>query len=285
MSGGPDSLALLLIAQDAMPGRIAAATVDHGLRPEAADEARFVAAICATRAIPHDILRPATPISGNLQSAARAARYALLGDWADRRGLPFIATAHHADDQLETLLMRLARGSGLSGLSGIRRRHGRLLRPLLDMRKAELVACCAGAGLEPVDDPSNRDDAFDRVRMRSFLAQTGSMLSAAAAVRSADALAEADAALRWAVAQAATDAMLTAPDGSITLHAAAFPREIQRRLLADALARLGEDPRGDTLSDALDRLRAGAPCSVGAHLCRPVGGGWHIAPAPPRRGR
>ncbi len=267
-----------------MPGRIAVATVDHGLRPEAAAEADFVAEICTVRSIPHEILRPATPITGNLQSGAREVRYALLNDWAGRSGLPFIATAHHADDQLETLLMRLARGSGLPGFSGIRRRNGHILRPLLDFTKAELIACCANAKLAPVDDPGNCDPAFDRARMRALLASAPDSFTPAAAVRSADALAEADAALRWIIAREAANAIMWDGDDSLALHISNYPREIQRRLLAEALVRLGEAPRGDTLSEALDRLRAGEQCSVGASLCIPKCDAWHIGPAPARRG-
>ncbi len=268
-----------------MPGRIAAATVDHGLRPEAADEAAYVADSCAARSIPHEILRLSKPIAGNIQAAARAARYELLEAWADRSDLRFVATAHHADDQLETLLMRLARGSGLSGLSGIRRRNGAILRPLLGFTKAELIACCAAAGLSPVDDPSNRDDAFDRVRMRALLSRAPDIFPPAAAVRTADAMAEADAALRWVAEREQSLALEHAPDGTLLLAAAAFPHEIQRRLLAAALAELGEHPRGETLAEALGRLRSGQPCSVGAAMCRPDGERWRLGPAPPRRGR
>lgn len=266
-----------------MPGRIAAATVDHGLRPEAADEAAFVGSLCAERSIPHDILRPERPITGNIQSAARSARYDLLARWAERSSLPLIATAHHADDQLETLLMRLVRGSGLSGLSGIRRRNGAVVRPLLDWTKAELAAVCREAGLTPIEDPSNRDEAFDRVRMRAVLAKGPAIFPAAAVTRSADALAEADAAIRWIVEREA--GLAISEDGrGLALRAAAYPREIQRRLLAEALDRLGERPRGDALSDALDRLRSGRQCSLGATLCTPETDAWHLRPAPPRRG-
>ena len=120
VSGGPDSLALLLLAHAARPGRIRAATVDHGLRAESAAEARFVAEICAHRGIPHAILPPpAAPLAAG-QAAARAFRYARLDRWCAHHRLSFLLTGHHANDQAETLLMRLARGSGVAGLSGIR---------------------------------------------------------------------------------------------------------------------------------------------------------------------
>ena len=285
VSGGPDSLALLLLAQQAMPGRIAAATVDHRLRPESAAEAAFVAGICASQSIPHHILTPYQPITGNVQSAAREMRYRLLKDWADAQALPFIATAHHADDQLETLLMRLARGSGLSGLAGIRRRNGPVLRPLLAFEKMELVAICRAAGLTPVNDPSNSDHAFDRVRMRRLLADHAQAFAPRAAQRTADAMQQAEAALQWVVHREAAQAIAPDDADGLLLHAAPYPREIQRRLLAEAMARLGDPPRGDRLNSALDRLRSGQPCSLGAHLCVPADGAWHITPAPPRAQR
>jgi len=124
VSGGPDSLALMLLAH-AVPGlTVTALTVDHGLRPEAAEEARFVAALAAARGIAHHILPVRVEDCGQgVQAAARAARYAALGGWCASAGVGLLATAHHADDQAETLLMRLARGAGVGGLAGIRRKR------------------------------------------------------------------------------------------------------------------------------------------------------------------
>ena len=120
VSGGPDSLALLLLAAAARPTMVEAATVDHGLRAGSADEARMVAGICKQLGVPHRTLLadwPEAPTT-NIQAAARAMRYRLLNEWAIDRGLPAVATAHHADDQAETLLMRLVRGAGVGGLGG-----------------------------------------------------------------------------------------------------------------------------------------------------------------------
>ena len=169
VSGGPDSLALLLLACTAFPKRIAVASVDHGTREAAAAECAFVARLCDEREVPHDTLTVAHMKPGNLQSSARAARYALLDDWRLRRNLDWIGTGHHADDQFETLLMRLARGSGIDGLSGVREVRGTVLRPLLGFRKTELEAIVAAHGIDPVRDPSNEDAAFDRVRIRAAL--------------------------------------------------------------------------------------------------------------------
>ena len=147
VSGGPDSLALLILLHKTMPDRVVAATVDHALRPESADEAQYVQRMCKDMHVPHVILSPAEKISGNIQSAARAARYALLAQAAEQHDCAYIATAHHADDQLETVLMRLARGSGVDGLSAIRSTNGKILRPLLGFTKDELISICAAAGL------------------------------------------------------------------------------------------------------------------------------------------
>ena len=163
------------MAAAALPERVEAATVDHGLRPESADEARDVAEICSALGVPHEILT-VTVEPGNLQSAARSARYAALAGWMERRNLTALATAHHADDQAETLLMRLNRASGVAGLAGVRARglvpgtELPLLRPLLGWRRTELGAIVAAAGVVPAQDPSNSNDRFDRVRLRKELA-------------------------------------------------------------------------------------------------------------------
>src|SRR6187549_1955099 len=176
VSGGPDSLAMLLLAEASIPGRFEVATVDHGLRAASAGECAMVAKICSARGIPCAILR-VTLAAGNLQNEARKARYAALAAWAEHRVLSAIATAHHADDQAETLLMRLNRGSGLAGLTGVREARFMpgsavsVIRPLLAFRRRELGELVAAAGLEPVQDPSNVDARFDRARIRGALAE------------------------------------------------------------------------------------------------------------------
>lgn len=174
VSGGPDSLALLLLAHAAFPGVVEAATVDHQLRRESAAEAQFVATVCADLGVQHKIL-PVKVEAGNLQQEAREARYQALSKWMARRRLTALATAHHADDQTETLLVRLNRGSGLSGLAGIRSTTSapggaRLVRPLLQWRRSELDAIVSAAGIDAVADPSNADPRYDRARMRLSLA-------------------------------------------------------------------------------------------------------------------
>lgn len=170
-------MALLVLAHRMLAGKFEVATVDHGLRPEAAEECALVARACTERGIECQVLRVQVG-EGNLQDRARAARYSALGTWAQKRGLAAIATAHHADDQAETLLMRLNRGSGLAGLAGIRsstRIEGcavPVIRPLLHFRRKDLRDIVDGAEMPFVDDPSNRDESFDRVRLRRALEST-----------------------------------------------------------------------------------------------------------------
>ncbi len=196
VSGGPDSIALLLLAHDTLPDRIAAATVDHGLRPEAAAEARFVAELCADRGIPHATLVVTVADDGGGHSGLGPCG-PLCGPsrMGAGRGLAALATAHHADDQAETLLMRLARGAGLAGLAGVRalRRTESVpvVRPLLGWRKAELVGIVESAGILPVADPSNADPRYDRTAARTLMAGTD-WLDPARLARVAAHLAEAE---------------------------------------------------------------------------------------------
>jgi tRNA(Ile)-lysidine synthase len=287
VSGGPDSLALLLLATTARPGRVVAATVDHGLRPESADEAAMVADVCRQLSVPHRIARVTVTNTGEgLQAAARSARYAALSSWARNEGAQWLATAHHLDDQAETVLMRLARGSGVTGLSGIRalRRMGRslsLVRPLLGWRKTELIEIVERTGLVPVDDPSNTDPRFDRSRARALLAGGWPPSDRLAAV--AARLAEADAALDWQVARLAQD-RLTLSERSGKLDASGIPRELRRRLLLMAITALvpGREPRGDELDRLLDRLDGGNTSTLGGVRIQ-AGRPWLLSIAPPHR--
>ena len=287
VSGGPDSLALLLLAHALMPDRIAAASVDHGLRPESALEAKMVARVCAELGVPHEVLSVHVP-QGNVQAEARLVRYAALGAWLGRAGLAALVTAHHADDQAETLIMRLNRGSGVAGLAGTRA-VGRvpgsaqpLLRPLLGWRKAELAGIVAEAGLAAVQDPSNSDARFDRARLRADLARTH-WLDIEAVAASAGHLADADAALDWAAAREWQDCVVKAPMG-LTYRPQA-PRAIALRVIARIVTELdGEAPRGSAAARVFDSLRARQPASIGNLVARAGSDGWTFAKAPKRRG-
>jgi tRNA(Ile)-lysidine synthase len=289
VSGGPDSLALLLLAHAALPGRIAAATFDHGLRAESAAEAEQLAAICYDLGVPHAILTRDAADAGRGQAAARGWRYAALARWCAGRGLPWLLTAHHADDQAETLLMRLARGAGVGGLSGIRPvrplAHAVTLgRPLLGFAKAELVAIVQAAGLQAVDDPSNRDPAYDRTHARALLA-TADWLDPARIAAAADNLRAADGALAWAASCA------WAERATIDAQGAAFspeglPEEIRRRLVETALRLVAPLPDPGHDGPELTRFIATLGDGGKGTLAGVVGQGgpvWRFTPAPPRR--
>jgi tRNA(Ile)-lysidine synthase len=202
VSGGPDSVALLhLLAHWKHRPPLAAATVDHRLRPESATEADAVAAQAARLGIPHAVLSWADskPMAG-LQEAARDARYSLLTRHAGEIGASHLTTAHTMNDQAETVLMRMASGSGLTGLAGMRRERNLdgiiHVRPLLGVEKRELVEYCTRHGLAYVTDPSNASDRFTRVRWRKAMpALAAEGLTAARLAALADRLARADEAL------------------------------------------------------------------------------------------
>ncbi|WP_448662974.1 tRNA lysidine(34) synthetase TilS [Sphingomonas sp. CJ20] len=299
VSGGADSMAMLVLARAAFPGQVAAATVDHQLRAAAAAEAAMVARHCAVLGIPHATLLPDAPIMGaSIQAQARAARYRLLAHWAGTHGISALATAHHADDQAETFLMRAARGSGVTGLSGIRARavlaEGppavALLRPLLGCRAAALRALAHATGTPFVDDPSNADPRHDRTRFRQMLAANpdldvmGLAASAAFAVEAEAALA-ALADRYWSDnAQIARDAVrlaLHAPATRDTLRRLAR-RGIgeTRRILAIAEPAWSDSANVEPLLDALAEGKSATQAGV---LVSPAYNIWDFRGAPPRR--
>src|ERR1700731_2633554 len=179
VSGGPDSIALMWLAARwrstlARGPRLIAVTVDHGLRPEASREARDVKRLARTLDLPHRTLRwSGTKPKTGLPAAARAARYRLLAQAARAAGATHILTAHTRDDQAETLLMRMLRGSGIAGLAAMAReseREGVLLaRPLLDVSKSQLVATLKKAKVGFVDNPTNHDTSLTRPRLRALM--------------------------------------------------------------------------------------------------------------------
>lgn len=294
VSGGPDSLALLLLAAQARPRAVEAATVDHALRPDSRAEAEIVAQVCQRLGIPHTIL---TVLWGEkpesaLQERARLMRYRLLGEWARERGVMALVTAHHLDDQAETLLMRLARGAGVRGLAGMRRTARvpgvgiAVVRPLLGWRRFELEAVCAAAGLEPIRDPSNNDERFERVRVRKSLAHAES-LDAEALAASAAHLADADTALDWA-ADVEWQRAVTAADGEIVYRPSDAPSEIRRRVVRRAILALAsegdEDLRGREIDRVIAALDDGRRATLRGVLCS-SGTEWRFARAPARRVR
>ncbi|MFG1359927.1 tRNA lysidine(34) synthetase TilS [Xanthobacter pseudotagetidis] len=257
VSGGPDSTALAVLAARWRRARgegpmLGLVTVDHGLRPGSAREAEAVRALADAIGLSHRTLhwRGAKPTTG-VQEAARAARYRLLTAEAKARGSGAIALGHTLDDQAETVLFRLSRGSGLSGLAAMRpasRRDGvALLRPLLGLPKARLIATLRAAGVPFVEDPSNGDTRYARARLRvlaPLLADEG--LSAARLALFARRMARADEALERATDQAGARIGL-APwqaGAPVRLDLAGFgelPKEIGLRLLARAIDQNGRE--------------------------------------------
>ena len=224
----------------------------------------------------------------SVQAKARDARYGALRGWAAAEGVSTLLTAHHADDQAETVLMRLLRGSGVGGLAGIRASAplpgGILLcRPLLGWRRSELAQIVRSAGIEVVDDPSNRDDAYDRVRIRRALAEAD-WLDALPLARSAAALADADDALEQAAEALAEDRIAAADDGTVALRPDGVAHELLRRLLLRCLRRVrpGATPRGDQLGALVRDLVVGETRTLAGVRCR-GGTVWRFDAAPPRR--
>lgn len=292
VSGGPDSMAMLLLAAAARPHAIEAATVDHALRAESRSEAEMVGGVCDRLGVPHAILAAewdAKPTSA-IQERARAERYRLLARWAQERGLAAVATAHHLDDQAETFVMRLARGAGVRGLAGMRGAatvpgsEVPLLRPLLSWRRPELEKVCDDAGIEPAVDPSNADEQFERVRVRRAMGGAH-WLDAEAIAASAANLAEADAALGWATEQEWQRAA-TVTESEISYRPDAAPPEIRRRIVTRAVASLasegeGGDLRGREIDRLLGALHAGGKATLRGVLCT-GGEQWRFVAAPNR---
>jgi tRNA(Ile)-lysidine synthase len=287
VSGGPDSVALMLLAaiwaQNRPAPFLRVATVDHGLRPGSGEEARAVAAFAEALGLRHDTLvwegaKPRTRI----QERAREVRYELLCALAERIGADCIATAHHADDQAETILFRLTRGSGVPGLAGMApqsRRHGLLhSRPLMECGKDDLIAFCQARAHPYFDDPSNKDPRFARTRIRDLslhLNEHG--LDRDALLRLGHRAARAEAALSFCAknARAALPANRTPDHFSADISAlTSQPEEIVLRILAQEIKDLNKsrtirlerlERLARSLHDAL-RVGAGFRASLGGTL-------------------
>jgi tRNA(Ile)-lysidine synthase len=312
VSGGPDSIALMWLAARwrralARGPRLVAVTVDHGLRAEAAAEAREVKRLARILDLPHRTVwwSGVKPRTG-LPAAARAARYRLLAQAARAHGATHVLTAHTRDDQAETLLMRMLRGSGIAGLAAMAReseREGVLLaRPFLNVSKSQLIATLKKAKIDFADDPTNRDLNFTRPRIRTLmplLATEGGDVRNLA--RLASRLARANAAVEVLVdgaerylalmgreashpvfgaktADAKTSGAKTLDEKTFDAKAfAAMPEEIRLRLLLRAIDRFGhEGPaelgKVETLLSALDRAAAEKTAGRGMRLKQTLAG-------------
>ncbi|MBA4492336.1 tRNA lysidine(34) synthetase TilS [Paracoccus sp. S1E-3] len=279
LSGGGDSVALMHLTVEWAAARgwaLAAATVDHGLRPESAAEAAAAGAAAARLGLPHQVLRwQAADAPGNLMANARQARLDLLAEWAQRLGLDAVALGHTRDDIAETLLMRLARGAGIDGLAAMAARRtdrGMIwLRPLLGIGRVELRDYLRGLRVSWIDDPSNDSDRFERVRARQAIAALG--LDPAALAQSAAHLDSARAALNAALMPLLDSAK--ARHGALLLNRAAFeaaPVEQQRRLIVAAVRFVtgaGYPPRRAGVEHALAALARGARVTLDGAVLDP----------------
>ena len=309
VSGGPDSTALLVLAarwasRRKRAPKLLAVTIDHGLRPQAAREAAAVGRLARRLGVAHRTLRwrGGKPKSG-LQEAARGARYRLLAQAAAQAGFAHIVTAHTLDDQAETVLFRLARGSGLTGLAGMaavsplpaRAERGIfLVRPLLGVPKARLVATLKAAGVAFSDDPTNRDPRFTRTRLRALmpaLAREG--LDARALSRLARRLRRAESTVEFAV-DAARAALAPGPwrqRGPITFPTKRFaelPAEVGLRLLGRAVAQVADEgpvelAKLEALYDALRQARLRLRRTLAGALITLGNDRLTVEPAPARR--
>ena len=256
VSGGPDSTALLWLAarwrgKRKRGPKLIAVTIDHGLRKESAREALAVKRLARKLEVEHRTLRwtGAKPKAG-IQEAARNARYRLLAGAARKAGASHVLTAHTLDDQAETVLFRLARGSGLSGLRAMARhsplpasgeRKPQIVRPLLSIPKSRLLATLQAAKIPFADDPSNRDPRFTRPRLRELMPRLAAEgLDARRLAGFARRMARADQAIEHAVNEA--EARLSRGEGPIVFSRqfVALPAELGLRLLGRAIARVGD---------------------------------------------
>ncbi|WP_254701987.1 tRNA lysidine(34) synthetase TilS [Roseivivax sp. THAF30] len=294
VSGGGDSMAMLSLAHNwtrAWGVGLRVVTVDHGLRPGSADEARLVAEECRVLGWPHDVLTwKGWDGQGNLQDAARRARLSLIDAW--RGGMRDVLFAHTADDQAETILMRLRRGSGVEGLSGMamvrQASDMRILRPLLNERRETLRFHLRVLRMPFADDPSNDDDRFERVRLRKLLAALDEEgLGVEALTRTAARMQRARAALRARAAEVASR-IATEEWGQVVIARDGFAdieRDTQMRLLAAALQFVAGSeyrPRAEALEALLDSCLGGRGGTLGGALLRIDGAALRIQREPAR---
>lgn len=279
LSGGGDSTALLHLCL-AAGLRVEAVTVDHRLRAESATEAGLVGQWCAALGVRHEVrVWEHGPIGGNLMDQARRARMALIAGWAKARGIGVVALGHTRDDQAETVLMGLSRAAGIAGLSGMRREFDagniRVHRPLLDAGRAELREWLRGRGLPWVDDPSNENDRFTRVKARKALAALAPLgITAERLAEVAAHLAQVQAALEVQVAAAGR--WIEERAGALRIGAGlwAEPAEVQRQLLGQALLWLTGDayaPRASAMERLIAALTAGRDATLAGCRARK---GW-----------
>jgi len=272
VSGGSDSMAMLqLFAREGW--QVQVATVDHRLRPEAAEEAVFVAGVCSTLGVPHTTLVwDHGAVQGNLMQAASVARYRLLADWAKANDIAQVALAHTADDQAETFLMGLSRAAGLDGLTGMRPSFDRdgvtFTRPFLSANRADLRSFLQRRGLAWVDDPTNDNDAYARTRARRALQRLKplgvTVDRLATVIRN---LAQAQGALSDAVDRAGRDTVsmvagaLVFPQAAFVAHGAEVTRLLLQSMLG-WMAGVTHSPRADSIANLIRAIVEGRDATL-----------------------
>ena len=286
VSGGGDSMALLVASAKLSiecGWNLRVATVNHGLRPEALDEALMVARICADLGLSHQILTWSQkgPVTGNLMDQARRERYRLLADWASAQGIARVAIAHTADDQAETVLMGLARASGPDGLSGLRptwvQNGVTFLRPLLGVTRADLRGFLKEEQMTWVEDPTNLDQDYERSRVRRALSDMGQIgLTVEALASVARTMAEVQESLRVMTRQAA-GRVVRERAGALFFDPVALarePAEVQRRLVLSAVQWISpqsDAPRAAALARFQAAVLAQRPATLAGVVTRPKG--------------
>jgi tRNA(Ile)-lysidine synthase len=303
VSGGPDSLALMLLAaqwaaNDSAAPSFIIYSVDHRLRPEAAAEVAMVLREATRLGLPARALRwDGTKPATGIQQAARSARYRLIRQAMAHDGAEVLVTAHHMVDQAETVLMRLAHGSGIEGLRGMDNVADidglRIVRPLLGVDPADLRALVSEAGLTAASDPSNFDEDYERVRWRRMLPQLAALgIDSRRLSQFAERMADADLALDALATAAFATAMLSDDPPSVTLsraELAALPRAVAVRVISRALDRIGASQKLPALAavEALtDRLvRGPVHSTLRGCLVRTRGDAIAISPEPLTGGR
>lgn len=274
VSGGGDSIAMMHLAASILPSRnLHVVSVDHGLRAEAESELALVARQADDLGLNHTVLRWHWDGTGNLQAAARAGRMGLIADWAKARGITTLWLGHTEDDQVETFLMRLARGSGVDGLAGMSRfskRDGlRIFRPLLGFARADLRDWLRAEGITWCDDPSNDDPGFDRVRARQMMARLDDLgLTRKRVLQTVDHMQAARLSLVAAARQFAQD-HVRQDQGDLVFATPALALEkedVPRRVMAAAFGWVSGQiyrPRFDSLLDVARRVQQGEKATLG----------------------
>lgn len=289
VSGGGDSMCLLHLCAETVPHGFFVVTVDHGIRPEAADEVRFVRDECARLGVgclayKADVPALAQAAGDSLETAGRKYRRELMRALIDGGQADVILTAHHADDNAETVLMHALRGAGTRGLAGMQVRDGYVVRPLIGTRRAEIAAYNAARSVKFVTDPSNADSRYTRNFIRNeVMPLLNSRFDATGALNRLAAAAAADEA--YLKAQLNADC-IRAEDGGILLTDGAFSTDaLAPRYVFEAMRRLGaDDCDRNAAARAIDlyRGRTGrrAPMTCGIEAARDPGGVALYRPAP-----